>query len=339
MRSDMKHSVLVFVLVATIFSVSAVTSVDFELFKTCSAIGEEARCTLGIRQAQLDAAVNCTNLQYATYFSRVCSRNPNGDTCGLIGAYHTDFLKIMSDCVGSVNCSSNCRNLMQTLRDELGCCINAVYNYTGSFFEPILAPAFNYSLWSACGVEPVVDTCTGELPFTLPPDSVSRCDLSMIQTRILSEWCHPTPFNNLRAVVNRHAGCELFLEFQTDVCSLDKNGDYCHSTAAHFNYVTAIMHNCNFSSDSCSPDCKRYYQGFANDHGCCVNAIFNSTFAAVQGQDYDIFVEETKWVQCGVKTPPTNCEQPSSIGNSLHVQGSLKYVLISYMLICIISLY
>lgn len=336
----MKYGCAILVLIATSICVSPVTSVEFDLFKTCSAIGEEARCTLGIRQAQLDAAVDCTDLVYANYFSRICSRNRNGDTCGLIGAYHTDFLKIMSDCVGSIGqCSSECRNLMQTLQDELGCCINAVYNYTGSFFEPILAPAFNYSLWSACGVEPVVDNCTGELPFSLPPNSVSRCSLSVIQTRILSEWCNPTPFDRLRAIIDDHEGCEVFLEFQTDVCSLDRNGEYCHSTAAHFNYVTAIMSNCNFSSDSCSPDCKRYYQGFADDHGCCVHAIFNSTFAAIQGQDHDIFAEETKWIQCGVKSPPTNCEQPS-VGNGMHVKVDMKYfILILCILVFSVSLY
>ena len=320
----------VFLLVVAAGICTAIETIDFEGFKRCSIIGEEARCSLGIRQAQLDHAVDCGNFPYATYFSRICSVNSNGHTCGLAGAYHPEFLQLLSTCVGVTDCSTECRNLMMMLREELGCCINAVYNYTGSFFEPMLAPAFNYSLWSACGVEPVSDTCTGNIPFTLPADSVSTCNLNTIQTRILSEWCEPTPFNRLRAVLNESVGCEVFIDFQTDVCSLNANGEYCSSTTDHFNYLQAIQNHCNFSSDSCSPECRNYFEGIATDHGCCVNANFNSTFATVHGQNFEIIREEAKWIQCGIRTPPTDCELP---GKSLNLQGSIYILTLSILMI------
>ena len=61
----------------------------------------------------------------------------------------TDFTMFV-DTTPTENCTNGCRRGLQQARDELGCCMDAIYN--NSFVREYL-PFAEYSLWSNCGIE------------------------------------------------------------------------------------------------------------------------------------------------------------------------------------------
>lgn len=82
-----------------------------------------------------------------------CTRNSAGRPCyELFGNLITDLGRVSANCnsQSTIACSSNCQNALSTFGSNSGCCINVAnttaLNSISSF------SAFQYSLWSGCGV-------------------------------------------------------------------------------------------------------------------------------------------------------------------------------------------
>ena len=137
-------------------------------------------------------------------------------------------------------------------------------------------------------MEPITSTCTGMLLFTLPTNPQQTCSYGQELTRQLDLLCSPS---NLHTLLGRTDGCESFMQFVMGVCSLDANGTFCLATNSRAaDYTSFIMplfiSNCTCNTQSCFPVCKGLLEGFRNSRGCCLNALYNSTFTVATAQNY-----------------------------------------------------
>ena len=76
-----------------------------------------------------------------------------------------------------------------------------------------------------------------------------------------------------------------------------------------------LINNCAGNrTQSCSPVCKGLLEGFQNNRGCCLNALYNSTFTVVTAQNYTtspLFADQSIFYWCNVEAPPLTCELPN----------------------------
>ena len=328
MHSQSIMSAFVILAVAISVGVSTATNeFDLETHKRCDKLASEYYCGTdgaAISRASLDIVVECNDAQQAQYLANYCSLDAaSGTYCRETSSYYHDIFRILfSACgpsiYGNATCSPECKTRLQTIRDDLGCCINAALNYTSNVIE-FLRPAFGYSLWSSCQVEPVTTTCTGMLPYTLPNEATSQsnCGNRELQTRLLELFCAPSVLNNLRAALAGDAGCESYLQYAMITCSLHENGTFCLATNEPNEdvnkFIIPLMTNCN-SSQPCSTRCNQYLAEYRNTRGCCVNAIYNSTYTLAGGFNYttgSLFEDDSLFNLCEVETPPLTCRVPT----------------------------
>ena len=99
------------------------------------------------------------------HFGRVCLFNMDGVMCytatynSLLLNFSTSW-QVRAECFTNFmtfaassptsTCSDGCREGLRQFKDELGCCVNSIYN--NSFVGQYL-PFAEYSLWSNCGLE------------------------------------------------------------------------------------------------------------------------------------------------------------------------------------------
>ena len=331
----MKHLFehLIVLVAATIGISIAITDFDFDAFKRCSREWFEEDCEASDTDSEyrelLDIAVECNDSQKALSLSSSCSRStPGGVYCGEADTYYEFYVaQIFQSCSasiyeGSPNCSSECQLDLQAIRDDLGCCINTKYNYTGYPLNVV----FTYSLWSSCGLEPVPSTCPDMLPYTLPGSAKETCSYSESISRILRALCSIT-IDELRDELSGEESCESFIQYYQELCSLDADGNLCVATPEvdtdYTRYIIPILMHCN-STQSCSSKCKRYLEDFKTNRGCCVNALYNSTFSIVTGQNFTtapILADDSLFKLCDVATPPLTCEVVSPTDGSPSLQG------------------
>ena len=240
---------------------------------------------------QLDAAVACNNSKRAADIAGDCAKeSSNGLYCGVAHLYLRDVSSAYAACnngsIGGSECSDECRNGLTALRTELGCCINTIYNGSGSA-SALFQPLFNDSLWSLCGVETVpTGGCPGGDEYTLPENPQS-CTQMEFENKLLSLACTETIRDYLKGVSN----CEAYYQYYLELCSVDDKNNFCalrYISDDIATYITPIGQTCNRSTDDCTSDCKSNLQKFVIANDCCVNSLYNSTFGAIGGLN-DLF--------------------------------------------------
>ena len=307
--------------------------VDFNVFKKCSRVTLEAYCKTSWGAAAnrdtLDVAVRCNSTQWARYVANQCSRDgDSGAYCGEATVYLQDIYRILSDCAQpiankSASCSSECARRLETIRNDLGCCINAILNDTDGIFTFSL-PVFTYSLWKNCGVAPISSVCELSDVFQAPyfqtvlQSTASNCSFDELQSKILAVTCAHSEMILFTAALTKEVDCDDYIQFYQDSCSLDAKGKFCLAIPTEgadiINFITPIVKNCN-STTSCSFNCKTSLDRFQSSRGCCVNAIYNSTFAEVMGLNsttFQILADNHLFKLCGVSLPPLNCNVPTT---------------------------
>jgi hypothetical protein len=152
--------------------------------QVCTRLLFEEQCTGGFSQDQFDLSVECGNEN--RNLRGDCVANAMGDVCftGLRDAIVEDP-EITSVCGDSPTaCTPDCRDLLTTTRDRLGCCVNS-YNDT-ELSSRAGSLQFSYSLWSLCGVELVAEQCESTIV-------LNRTQFDHICTR--EEYYHRLRFN------------------------------------------------------------------------------------------------------------------------------------------------
>ena len=84
---------------------------------------------------------------------RACEQNAVEDLC-ILGLYKNNGLEAAVSCrsaVATATCSDDCRQSIQQLQADLGCCVNTLFNATTFGYE--LLNVADMQLWQLCDVE------------------------------------------------------------------------------------------------------------------------------------------------------------------------------------------
>lgn len=128
-----------------------VTDTDFR----CDKLENDAYCGSGLAQSQVDNELACGTALNKVNMRPECLKNEKGEFCGSIFT-RTSAIAGVSVCFDAmdfisdkINCSK-CREQLETIKKELGCCLSAYVNVTYRNNPRFLF--LDYSLWKSCGV-------------------------------------------------------------------------------------------------------------------------------------------------------------------------------------------
>jgi len=248
-------------------------------------------------------------------YEKRCRLNNNGHYCGSFSDYFTDIREANAECLAgndTVGCSDACRNKLEVLREDIGCCINEVLNNTRrTWLYPSL---FNYTLWESCNLTTPSPSC---LPSPLSRSMTtekSKCSRDEIFEKSRLVLCNRTMLQPLLEMYDSH-GCSAVGEDQMNICGLDENGKWCtkrfvsNIRTLSTLMVSAITHCPN--KDQCSSNCKRSLLALNEVMGCCLTNLLNNTFVELVFADtHEYFRNYTStelWKKCGIQHP-RHCE-------------------------------
>ena len=321
LKMSLKTFLLVLVIAAAAHSQPA-QNFDHAEFRRCTRVSVEQICTDNRAYVNdlLETLVNCRAAEPARYAATFCARDEQaGLYCGAAEAYSVDFGVAQFFCnstiQGDQQCTDECRDWLTSIRNDLGCCVNTFFNNTlilGAIFGDVL----NNSLWADCNVPLPSATCDGELPFTLPDTPSETCTFDEY------EACREGDFNVLKAsLAGEPASCDVVVQYNLDRCSrMPESDDACllglgTDTLTPQDGIQAIAYNCYFAraTESCSSSCRDSLQTFTESRGCCINTLYNSTYALASGLNFTIpyFQDTVLFDLCEIDAPPLTCESGS----------------------------
>ena len=253
-------------------------------------------CTNGLAQELADLALQCGESYDAHDLFNKCQRNPMGVYCGDIAIDREIINDISAACRGS-NCTSQCRNLLINIRNELGCCINIIFN--GSSYSHYFA--FSYSLWASCEVEPVPNDCTSSTLIRRPISIDPSCTIFSYEVNIVSLYCSARYIEPILETLANENNCGNFSQSISEYCEVNEAGVPCYevinATSIYYGNARSVCATTTTATTSCSEDCRAGLQDLKSSAGCCINYIHNDS-----GINDPILTYEF-WRRCGVATP------------------------------------
>ena len=278
--------------------------VEFDQLRRCQGITQDEQCNCGLLQEGADLALRCNLFAAAVAIKDSCRRNSDGLYCGLASTYINEVNNIEATCATALTsgCTAQCSNLLMLIRNELGCCINLVFNSTGSgLFSP---DAFSNSLWTTCGVTPITETCSSS-PISLDTtiDIDPNCDLveDGIELTCTRRFLEPI-FDALEDA----GDCQVYLAGAMEGCGVNEEGERCALQSTLVSQLTQTQVTCTLINTTCTEGCTQALEDFSDVGGCCVNNLFNGSLAGIAVPRYD-FLSSESWSNCGVDTLGT-CE-------------------------------
>ena len=204
------------------------------------------------------------------------------------------------------NCSSGCRETLETFASEFGCCIHT---------EPRIVEAFSNTLtpllWSQCGVtrpEPCEDAPN------IPADD-SSCSFFCGFSQYIGLECQHIGDKLLQ--IYEECGDTVSANELRQRCGFNARGRFCgiipDFTASLTDTIFPVYNKCyNFlSSGQCATACKEALEDLKETYGCCVNNL-NSTDQSRQ-REIGVFVTSYElWSACGVESPGF-CSLPADV--------------------------
>ena len=306
----------------------------------CASIENDATCSSGLRQGQLDISLSCgESIEDIRFQYAHCARSENGAYCGSL-SYGVSEQYLEGNCSGAVTsniCPSQCRTQLEDFKSKLGCCINEYLNMSGYDLYMYTRLSVNYRLWNLCGVPlPAKDCQNHGLIFNVPANA-QNCTGEEFGHLHLAIQCEPTvvqPYTNDLLKDNRCS--QIYLnstKHLINLCSMNSRGDFCNlqigeftrnysnGTLYHDYYVSALNSNCDFNTTDeqdfeCSSTCRNELVEVKNALGCCIN-YYNTSI------NYpDIYVPPPSltyrvWEACRVETPGF-CESKLSLNSSIN---------------------
>ena len=279
---------------------------ELEQQRMCQGIAQEIQCNNGLVQEGVEIALRCNLPSVASIGAINCQRNSNGAYCGLFVTYLGEITTLSSQCA-STPCSSECREGLMSLREELGCCINS-FNTTGLLAALMISEAFSYDLWSRCEVEPVTEQCRNNI--RLPQTDVDpTCDAAVLLDEATENTCTRRFIEPVVDALMEAEDCQPFSQAVLEGCGVDNMGERC-VTGITENTLGLLAAEDACQNLTCSQECVQALQTFNQTAGCCINSIYNGSLAGrvtgSQGglpiQQYDFLTYEF-WSNCSLQTP------------------------------------
>ena len=288
--------------------------VDFDQLRRCQGISQDQLCNNGLLQEGADLALRCNLASAAVSIQDSCRRNSDGLYCSLAITYINEVNNIEASCATALtsSCTAQCRNLLMLIRNELGCCINLVFNSTANvFFSP---EPFNNSLWTTCGVAPVTETCSSS-PISLDTtiDIDPNCDFAEEGVELI---CTRRFLEPIFDTLEDAGDCQAYLGAVMEGCGVNEEGERCALQSSLVSQFTQAQDACNLTDTTCTEGCTQALEDFSDVGGCCVNNLFNGSLAGIAVPRYD-FLSSEFWSNCGVDTLGT-CEVRLNGATTVH---------------------
>jgi hypothetical protein len=280
----------------------------FDQLRVCQGIISERQCNNGLVQQTVDLLEQCNMEPLAQLIADRCRRNLNGDYCNVASTHIVNVNSAATVCALSPrnNCTSECRELLMLLRDELGCCVNLEFNST---LSPVYSPSvFTPELWSSCDIELVTEECTPSTVQLRGTAGERTCTASELIEGAGMITCTQNLVQPIIDSLLDTSGCEPYGQATSEQCGIDEFNQPCYlrsqELTSSFGPVTS---NCQSSNQSsCDPQCTNSLQNFARVHGCCINNFFNGSLAGLTNTRYG-WLSDQYWSACGI-TSPGFCE-------------------------------
>ena len=255
----------------------------------CRTLGLERQCFGGLYQRYVTLLIECNHTEFAQALQSSCRSTSSGQICGLVD-YDTIRTNVSSVCTSNTTCSSECRDIITTTRDSVGCCIN--------LFDPV------FPLFALCNVEPETEECDPG-PITLTQIDVDpTCTSADIRIRFQSEvLCRSDVLDTITDEI--FDACPVDRSF--GFCAVDEMGRFCDLQTPMTSLFETASDNC-INTSICDPLCVQTLNTITT---CCFITEYNST---LPGQSIDWLSYEF-WTQCGLESPGF-CEVFISDGNT-----------------------
>jgi hypothetical protein len=226
--------------------------------------------------------------------SRCLQQKLNGNPI-CVAIDEPDTFPIQSACDSSTTCSNQCRDLLNDVRNRLGCCVSA-YNST----DP--QSIYRYSLWSLCSVEPITEQCTPSFP--LPDVSPGVCSTNFQEQLYSRVLCRRELLEATNDALQQTPGCNPVFTFQeSSLCAVDEQGRYCELRDNLYDQLNRVSTACRTTTSTCDPTCVEILNNTISTAGCCFISTHNNT----EPEDGD-WLSYNFWQRCGL-TSPGFCEQ------------------------------
>ena len=255
----------------------------------CTRALADELCNNGFYQGYASILQSCNDSsQEAQTLQNDCTQNSMGEYCGLLG----DILKtsgIETVCNNSIDtCSPECRSLLNTTRQRLGCCINFINSTLYSDYSsslPAILP------WSSCGVEPVTQQCEPG-PIDLQSGVHLPCSSEAFISNVL---CRQQYIQDIQNRLANTEGCESYVYLDSNTCRVNHLGIYCQlqDNLLLDSLYTTARERCDNTS-TCDPLCIEVLNNITITVGCCFNDQYNTTWT----QDW---LSYEFWSRCGLE--------------------------------------
>ena len=297
----------------------AVCQTDLTGVLRCVASVADVQCTSGLNMGVANTFAQCGRNDLANVTASQCASNDMGELCAAKVAGSIDVLSsALASCLseiapGSTTCSSGCSTALDTLRNDLGCCIN-IFNVTVeggpslSIALGAVTPFFRYSLWERCAVA-TVGECPNAPSFT-PGNRVSPSpcnDRDAVQAAT-EYFCTQTNSQPVLDALSANSDCQLYTPSVVNICGRQSfASDFCPADVfvkPVMDLYATVITECNRSIalEACpGTACTDAIEAFRSDLRCCVNNIYNSSLFAVIGGSLPTSIE--LWNRCGVVSP------------------------------------
>ena len=304
-----------------------------EILTECTKISQEYQCTSGFTQGRIREALICRNESAARLFADGCAKNEQGEYCSVavvtFALSPTQLASVIANCGSTrIRCTDECRNSLESLKNQLGCCLNSIYNTTANPGFGAIRQYLSYSLWQQCNVVPP-SACTNGLAVPQAPSNAQTCTLEQYSRRITEYDCSSS---NGQPVVNRilrDNRCINYAKTLVDACAINSNGQYCSEVLSNDigsdGSFTFSLTDC-YTITTCTPNCRRSIEDAKSTYGCCLGAT-NQTYNAL-GIRYPPF-SYAVWSSCGVNPPEAQCTSTLT-GRAAHMK-SLGWVISTIM--------
>ena len=311
----------------------------------CTARIQDASCSSGLTQGDIDAGLTCgmVGIAEATELANDCARNEHGQYCSsaltLFNVNGNEMKNIEGNCSGvlvSNFCPTACRILLEDFRGRLGCCVNALVNNSRTVSVPA---SVDYRVWNICDVPLPAADCEDRPVTVNPSDNEQQCiEGQYFHMKYTQNLCLPErgqPYINAIVLDRRCNDTSFFIsaEYVTNLCSMDDSGRVCGSTYSiadsdvDHTRLETLNSVCATSNVSCTAACRDDIRNAKELRGCCLNWINFSTYPTETALSYGV------WKSCGIETPGF-CESPLSLSGTAVKENHVALLTIISGLIC-----
>lgn len=295
---------------------------DTNTILECVGSTAEAQCTSGFNEGFVNTLAQCGRNDLASEAAKRCARNEKGELCAAkIVTSLNSFNNVRQGCqaaIGLSPCTSGCTTALQTLRNDLGCCINSIFNVSGfninlrelplseAFSQVGFNQYFSSHLMAVCGVETIED-CPSIPSFT-PGIRDIPCTYEEALQHAIDYQCGQTNVQFALNILSKNNNCQNFTATLVNNCGQTSNGNFCSIYAmtnriAYSNLFSSVFHSCSASfeiTQTCPSNCRTAIEQLQDNAGCCLNNLENVT--ATGGGD-SIVTRYELWKTCNVSSP------------------------------------